>query len=69
MKGLVCTKSLFIVGGRGHISSSLSVCRSFVRSLVTLSWAKHNVRTTYANVLKFHIGIPREKIGDPYFFI
>ena len=23
----------------------------------------------YANVLKFHILIPREKIGDPYFFL
>ena len=22
----------------------------------------------YANVLKFHIWIPHEKIGDPYFF-
>ena len=24
---------------------------------------------TYANVLKFHILIPHEKIGDPYFFL
>ena len=23
----------------------------------------------YANVLKFHILIPHEKIGDPYFFL
>ena len=23
----------------------------------------------YANVLKFHILIPQEKIGDPYFFL
>ena len=26
-------------------------------------------RTMYANVLKFHIWIPHEKIGDPYFFL
>ena len=24
---------------------------------------------TYANVLKFHILIPHEKLGDPYFFL
>ena len=23
----------------------------------------------YANVLKFHVLIPHEKIGDPYFFL
>ena len=26
-------------------------------------------RTMYANVLKFHILIPHEKIGDPIFFL
>ena len=25
-------------------------------------------RTMYAKVLKFHVWIPHEKIGDPYFF-
>ena len=49
---------------RGHIASGLSV-----RSFVTLSCALHNFRTMYANVLKFHIWIPHEKIGDPYFFL
>ena len=29
---------------------------------------KHKFRTMYANVLKFHILIPHEKMGDPYFF-
>ena len=29
----------------------------------------HKFRTMYANVLKFHIGIPHEKISDPYFFL
>ena len=41
----------------------------YVRSLVTLSGAKHNFRTKYANVSKFHVWIPHEKIGDPYFFL
>ena len=48
----------------GHIASGLSVC-----SLVMLSGALYNFRTMYANVLKFHIWIPHEKIGDPYFFL
>ena len=47
----------------GHIASGLSV-----HSFVTLSYAKHNFRTMYANVLKFHIWIAHEKIGDLYFF-
>ena len=33
------------------------------------SCAQHNFRTMYANVLKFHIWIPHEKIGVPYFFL
>ena len=33
-----------------------------------LSYAWHKFRTMYANVLKFHIWIPHENIGDPYFF-
>ena len=41
----------------------------YVRSFVTLSGALHNFRTIYANVLKFHIWISHEKIGDPNFFI
>ena len=48
----------------GHIASGLSIC-SFVRS-----FARHaffNFKTMYANVLKFCIWIPHEKIGDPYF--
>ena len=32
-----------------------------------LSCALHKFRTMYANVLKFHIWIPHEKIGGPYF--
>ena len=59
---------------RGHIASGLSVhsfvhlLHSFIRSFVMLSCAWHNFRPMYADVLKFHIWIPREKIGDPYFF-
>ena len=30
---------------------------------------KHKLRTMYANVLKFHILIPHEKIGDRIFFL
>ena len=62
-----------------HIAFGLSVhlvirlcirlwVRVFVHSFVTLSGAKHNYRTWYANVLKFHIWIPLENRGDPYFF-
>ena len=35
--------------------------------ILLLSCAYHKFRTVYANVLKFHIWIPHEKIGDPYF--
>ena len=36
--------------------------------MLLLSCVLHKFRTMYANVLKFHIWIPYEKIGDPYFF-
>ena len=29
----------------------------------------YKFRIMYANVLKFYIWIPHEKIGDPYFFV
>ena len=32
-----------------------------------LSFALHKPRTMFANVLKFHICIPDENIGHPYF--
>ena len=47
----------------GHIASGLSVL-----SFIMLSCAQHNFRTMYANVLKFHLWIPHEKIGDSLFF-
>ena len=55
----------------GHIASGSSVrsLRLFVCSFITLSCAEHNFRTMFANVLKFHIWIPGEKIDDPYFFL
>ena len=31
--------------------------------------AQHKFRNMYANVLKFQIWIPHEKIGDSYFFL
>ena len=35
--------------------------------ILLLSCAKHKFRTTYANVLKFHIWIPHEKKRWPVF--
>ena len=37
--------------------------------ILLLSCALHKFKTMYANVLKFHISIPHEKIGDPNFFL
>ena len=37
--------------------------------MMFLSCAKHKLRTMYANVLKFHIWIPHEKIDDLHFFL
>ena len=45
---------------------------SFVVSghlMLLLYCVDHKFRTMYANVLKFHILIPHEKIGDPNFFL
>ena len=52
----------------GHIILPSFVCPS-ICPFVKLFCAYHILRTLHARVLKFYIGVPNEKIANPYFFL